>query len=300
MYYNNLFNFTNKEIFKIAQDVTGSYQRYITKNKGGYILKIIAFYLPQFHCIPENDQWWGKDFTEWSNLKTSKPTFKGQYMPRVPLNNYYYDLTDPNTLLWQSRLAKKYGIYGFAYYHYWSDGHMLLQKPAEIMLKRKEIDIPFCFSWSNHTWSRVWADKSNEVLWPQKYGDEKDWKKHFDYLLPFFKDSRYIRIDNRPVMILYNPLGIKEFPEMMELWQRLAKENGLFGIYFLHQQNEFDHHRERGGNLYDGGIEFQMNRAVTQYINHSLAFACERVLNRIADKIPLLRCKAIFARYIDG
>lgn len=260
-------------------------------------MKIIAFYLPQFHSIPENDEWWGKGFTEWTNVKTSKPTFKGQEMPRVPLNKNYYNLTDPNVMVWQAELAKKYGIYGFSYYHYWSDGELLLERPAEIMLKHKEVDFPFCFSWANHTWSRVWADKTNEVLRLQKYGDEKDWVNHFNYLLPFFLDERYIRIDGKPLMILYNPLKVNEFPPMMELWQKLAKENGLPGIFFIHQQNEFDHHKEIGGNLYDGGIEFQMNRAVTQYINHSFAFSCERVLNRIADKIPLLRCKATTMHY---
>lgn len=260
-------------------------------------MKIIAFYLPQFHEIKENNVWWEKGFTEWTNVKKSRPVFKGHNMPRIPLNGNYYDLTNVETLKWQAKIAKEYGIYGFAYYHYWSEGHMLLEKPAEIMLNHKDVDIPFCFSWANHTWTRVWADKTNEVLWSQKYGDESDWKAHFEYLLPFFKDERYIRVNGKPMMILYNPLHVKEYPQMMKKWQQWAREAGLRGICFLHQQNEFDHTTEPGGELYDGGIEFQMNRAVKEYIRHSKSFAMERILNRVADKIPFLRCKATTMHY---
>lgn len=261
-------------------------------------MKIIAFYLPQFHPFKENDEWWGKGFTEWTNVSTAKPTFKGQYMPRVPYKKNYYSLLDVDTLKWQAEIAKEYGIYGFAYYHYWFEEGMLMQKPAELMLKNKDIDIPFCFSWANHTWKRSWANKSDEILRKQTYGDEKEWKKHFDYLLPFFKDSRYIKIDDKPVMILYNPLGVKEFPDMIQLWQIWAKKNGLNGITFLHQQNNFDHTKENRGDLYSGGIEFQMNRAINEvYNNRNLGFQLERVLNRVANVLPFLRCKATTIHY---
>lgn len=174
---------------------------------------------------------------------------------------------------------------------------MLLEKPAEIMLQHPEVDMPFCFSWANHTWSRVWADKTNNILKLQKYGDEKDWKRHFDYLLPFFKDKRYIKENGRPVMIIYNPLGVKEFPEMMRKWQQWAKDAGLPGIFFLHQQNEYDHHKEPGGDLFEGGIEFQPNRAVVEYIRKSLTFKLEALGSRIADKIPVLVCKHTMKHY---
>ncbi len=260
-------------------------------------MKIVAFYLPQFHPIKENNEWWGEGFTEWTNVKTSKPTFKGHNMPREPLNDNYYSLLDVETLKWQAKIAKEHGIYGFAYYHYWFEEGMLLEKPGELMLQHPEVDIPFCFSWANHTWRRVWADKSDETLREQTYGDEKEWKKHFEYLLPFFKDPRYIKETGKPMMILYNPKGVKEFPEMMEKWQMWAKEAGLPGIFFLHQQNEFDHSKEPGGELYDGGIEFQANAAVIDYQAHSLKFTAERVFNRIADKIPALRCQATTMHY---
>ncbi|WP_461206048.1 glycosyltransferase WbsX family protein [Clostridium sp. DL1XJH146] len=260
-------------------------------------MKIIAFYLPQFHEIPENNEWWGEGFTEWTNVREAKPTFKGQYQPRIPLNNEYYNLTDVGALEWQAKIAKKHGVYGFCYYHYWFEGEMLLHKPAEIMLKNKSVDIPFCFSWANHTWRRNWANKENVILKKQTYGDEKDWRKHFFYLLDFFKDDRYIKIDGKPMMVLYNPQGVKEFPDMMKLWQQLARENGLPGIAFLHQQNEFDHNKEPGGELYDYGIEFQMNQAVLKYINNSFSFSVKRVLNRIADIFPFMQNKLTTMHY---
>lgn len=260
-------------------------------------MKIIAFYLPQFHEVEENNKWWGEGFTEWTNVKTAQPSYKGHNMPRIPLNKNYYNLTNVKTLEWQAQIAKQYGVYGFAYYHYWSEGNMLLERPAEIMLKNKTVNMPFCFSWANHTWTRCWADKTDEVLWEQKYGDEEDWTNHFNYLLPFFKDERYIKIDGKPLMILYNPKGIKEYPKMIRLWQKLAKGNKLKGIYFLHQQNEFDHNEKDNNGLYEGGIEFQMNRAVNEYISKSIPFAIKRVLNRVADKIPMLRCKATTMHY---
>ena len=165
-------------------------------------MKIIAFYLPQFHSFPENDEWWGKGFTEWTNVKRAKPSFKGHYQPRIPLNKNYYNLTDVNALKWQADIAKKYGVYGFCYYHYWFDGHMLMEKPMEIMLQNKEVDLPFCICWANENWTKAWAQHSRKVLIAQTYGDKKDWEKHFYYLLPFFKDKRYIYKDGMPIFVI--------------------------------------------------------------------------------------------------
>ena len=116
-------------------------------------MKIIPVYLPQYHTIPENDKWWGKGFTEWTNLKAAKPLFEGHYQPRVPLNNNYYDLSDVETLKWQCRIAREHGIYGFAMYHYWFNGHLLLEKPMEMILDHPEIEINYCISWANNDWS---------------------------------------------------------------------------------------------------------------------------------------------------
>ena len=150
-------------------------------------IKVVAFYLPQFHTIPENDEWWGKGFTEWVNVKKAKPIFKGHRQPRVPLNDNYYDLSQTETIRWQADLANKYGVYGFCFYHYWFDGKLLLEKPAELLLEHKDIPLRFCFSWANEPWARTWDGKQHQILMPQSYGEKKDWQRHFDYLLPFLK-----------------------------------------------------------------------------------------------------------------
>lgn len=195
--------------------------------------RIIAFYLPQFHTIPENDQWWGAGFTEWVNVRKAKPLFVGHEQPKVPLNSYYYNLTDPNTLRWQANLANKYGIYGMCIYHYWFNGKMLLQKPAEILLENKDIDMRFCFSWANEPWARTWDGKNHEILMPQSYGMEQGWLQHFNYLLPFFNDDRYIKEEGCPMFIIYKSQSIPCAKQMMDYWNRLAIANGFNGIHFV-------------------------------------------------------------------
>lgn len=220
-------------------------------------MKIIAFYLPQFHNIPENDEWWGDGFTEWVNVKKAKPLYEGHDQPRVPLNNNYYNLLDDNVKIWQAKLAKKYGIYGFAYYHYWFNGHMLLEKPMEQMLANKEVDLPFCISWANETWTKAWVGDEKKVLILQKYGEREEWKKHFDYLLKFFKDDRYIKVDGKPFFIIYRPEVVPCLNEMLDAWDKWAKENGFPGMCFAYQSNDFDLIKGRDNSRFDYDIEFQ-------------------------------------------
>lgn len=201
--------------------------------------KIIAFYLPQFHAIPENDLWWGKGFTEWVNTKKAKPLYKGHYQPKEPLDDNYYSLLDAKSQEWQADLARKYGIDGFCYYHYWFDGKLLLEKPMENMLKNPKVNIPFCISWANETWSRTWSGKEKEILIQQKYGDEKDWIKHIEYLLPFFKDKRYITINNKPMLLLYTASRIEHCEEMIRVWNEYLKTEGFDGIYIVETMNSF-------------------------------------------------------------
>ena len=137
-------------------------------------MKIIAFYLPQFHQIPENDEWWGEGFTEWTNVKKAKPLFPQHNQPREPLNDYYYNLLDESTLEWQISLAKEYGIYGFCFYHYWFNGHLLLEKPVELFLRNKNLEQKFCICWANEHWTKAWVSKENTVLIEQKYGGQKE------------------------------------------------------------------------------------------------------------------------------
>lgn len=201
--------------------------------------KIIAFYLPQFHEIPENDKWWGKGFTEWTNVKKAKSLYKGHYQPREPLNDYYYNLTSENAISWQVNLAKKYGVYGFCYYHYWFNGKLLLEKPLEKLIEKKDVDFPFCICWANEPWTRSWDGKSDEVLIDQSYGDKQEWKEHFEYLIKIFKDSRYIKIDNKPVFVVYRTESILRCSEMIEYWNNLLIECGFNGIYFVEMLNSF-------------------------------------------------------------
>ncbi|MCI6637702.1 MAG: glycoside hydrolase family 99-like domain-containing protein [Lachnospiraceae bacterium] len=198
-------------------------------------MRTIAFYLPQYHEIPENNEWWGHGFTEWVNVKKAKPLFEGHQQPRVPLNKNYYDLSDVNVMRWQVGLAKKYGVYGFCFYHYWFNGKKLLEKPVDNYLAAKDIDFPFCICWANEHWTNKWATEDDKVLIEQKYGGKEQWKDHFDYLLPFLKDERYIYQDGKPLFIIYRPELITKRNEMMEYWDTLAKENGLPGICFAFQ-----------------------------------------------------------------
>lgn len=220
--------------------------------------KIIAFYLPQFHAIPENDEWWGKDFTEWVNVKKAKPLFEGHNQPRVPLNNNYYNLLNRDTMKWQIDLAKKYGVYGFCFYHYWFDGHMLLEKPMEMMLKDSELNIPFCISWANENWTNAWkADGDVKTLIQQTYGKKDEWVRHFNYLLPFFKDKNYILEDNKPFFIIYRPEIIPCLNEMLDCWNDLAKKNGFAGMTFAYQQLSFHVSEYRDESRFDYNIEYQ-------------------------------------------
>ena len=198
--------------------------------------KVIAFYLPQFHRIPENDQWWGEGFTEWTNTKKAKPLFDGHYQPKTPLNEDYYDLSDVTVMERQATLAKEYGLYGFCYYHYWfKNGKKLLEKPVENMLNDPKVDIPFCLCWANENWTRNWDGGNFEVIAEQEYGNQAEWEKHFDYLLPFFKDDRYIKYQGKPLMVIYKPEIIDDFDRMMSCWKERARKKGLPGLIILRQ-----------------------------------------------------------------
>jgi hypothetical protein len=203
-------------------------------------MKYISFYLPQFHEIPENNLWWGKGFTEWTNTEKALPLFKGHYQPRRPLNDYTYNLTDKKTIQWQIQIAKNYKIDAFCFYHYWfGKGKKLLEKPIEDFLEDKTLDMEFCLSWANENWSRRWDGSENEILVEQNYGNENDWTNHFLYLLNFFNDKRYLKYDNRPVFIIYRPELIPRLGDMVKHFRKLAKDNGLNGLIILSQHPTF-------------------------------------------------------------
>ncbi|WP_445730838.1 glycosyltransferase WbsX family protein [Mariniflexile sp.] len=198
-------------------------------------IKFLAYYLPQFHPIPENDAWWGKGFTEWTNVKNAKPLFKNHYQPIQPGELGYYDLLEqPKVQEQQAELAKKHGIDGFVYYQYWFGDKMLLEKPAEVMLKNKKVDIPFCFCWANETWKGIWHGLDNpDVLIEQKYQGEQGYLEYFNYLLPFFKDDRYIKVDNKPMFHIYRIEDIPDLNLFIEVFNKLAVKAGFKGLYFI-------------------------------------------------------------------
>lgn len=200
--------------------------------------RIIALYLPQFHPIPENDKWWGKGFTEWTNVVKAKPLFKGHYQPHLPTDLGFYDLRLPEVREQQAELAREAGIEGFCYYHYWfGNGKELLERPFNEVLASGKPDFPFCLCWANHDWTnKSWKkglslQKSSTIM-KMEYSKE-DHIKHFYHLLPAFRDKRYITIDGKPLFAVWAPRDIPENTEFIETWQKLAKENGLPGIHFV-------------------------------------------------------------------
>lgn len=220
-------------------------------------MKIIPVYLPQFHTIPENDEWWGKGFTEWVNVKNAKPLYEGHNQPRVPLNGNYYDLTDVETLKWQAKIAREHGIYGFCIYHYWFNGHLLLEKPMELLLAHPEIDINYCISWANHDWTDAWkaSDRAPRILISHDFDDEQDWVDHFNYMLPFFKDPRYMRENNKPLMVIYIPNLIRKLEKMLALWTKMAKEAGFDGLTYIYQSAASSFDSSWNHTLFDYGVE---------------------------------------------
>lgn len=212
------------------------------------LTKILAIYLPQFHETEDNNLWWGKGFTEWTAVKKAEKLIPQHTQPKVPMGNNYYDLSKKDTMKWQAEIAEKYGIYGFSFYHYYfKDGKMELQLPAENLLRWKDIPMRFCFDWANAPWVRSWSklagevwtekfDKNDEgqaVLVEQDYGGVEEWEKHFEYLLPFFKDERYIKVDGKPVFIFHNPELCNCLEEMVKCWRSLAKKSGFEDLFLI-------------------------------------------------------------------
>lgn len=218
-------------------------------------VKLIAFHLPQFHTFPENDEWWGKGFTEWVNVKKASKLFPGHNQPREPLDQNYYDLLSKEILLEQAELSQKYGIDGFCYYHYWFHGKKLMEGPLEMLLENKDIPQKFCLCWANEPWTRNWDGKKSAVLMPQEYGTEGDWELHFKYLSSFFRDERYICVDNKPLFVIYRTESIPEIEKMMAYFSRRAVEELGTELFFLEERNGFQ--RNKVSNQSKGVIEFE-------------------------------------------
>ncbi|MBP5338622.1 MAG: glycoside hydrolase family 99-like domain-containing protein [Prevotella sp.] len=197
--------------------------------------RVIAYYLPQFHPIPENDEAWGPGFTEWTNVAKAKPLFRGHYQPRIPSELGFYDLRLPEVREKQAQMAREAGVEGFCYYHYWmGGGRILLQRPFEEVLQSGQPDFPFCLCWANHEWTtKTWENSEKaKVIAPMLYPGDDDYTAHFNYVLPAFRDKRYITIDSRPLFCIFDPYRFKDVAHFIELWQTLAAKAGIPPIHF--------------------------------------------------------------------
>jgi hypothetical protein len=201
--------------------------------------RVIAYYLPQFHPIPENNKWWGNGFTEWTNVGKAKPLFKGHYQPRIPADLGYYDLRMSETREMQAKLARDHGVEGFCYWHYWfGNGKQLLERPFNEVLASGKPDFPFCLGWANHSWTNSsWNKhhrwKEDMILMEQTYPGEEEHVAHFYEVLKAFNDPRYIKVDGEPIFVIFKPLDIPSVSSFVRLWKNLAKQNGLKGIHFI-------------------------------------------------------------------
>ncbi|HOW59378.1 MAG TPA: glycoside hydrolase family 99-like domain-containing protein [Candidatus Omnitrophota bacterium] len=205
-------------------------------------VRLIAFYLPQFHPIPENDEWWGKGFTEWTNTAKAKPMFRGHYQPHVPADLGFYDLRLPEVRIAQAEMAKEYGIEGFCYWHYWfGNGRRLLERPFNEVLKFGEPDFPFCLGWANESWSGKWHGAPDRILIEQTYPGLSDYEAHFKALEGAFFDQRYITVDGRPLFLVYQVNNLPNPKEFADCWRNLAARSGLKGIYLVaHTETEWN------------------------------------------------------------
>jgi len=205
-------------------------------------LRILAYYLPQYYPIPENDEWWGKGFTEWTNVAKARPLFRGHVQPKIPADLGFYDLRVPETRQAQSDLAIKYGIDGFCYWHYWfGNGKVLLDYPIKKVLETGKPEISFCFAWANQTWGGLpYGDGFERILIEQTYPGIKDYEDHFYYVLPYFRDKRYSRINSKPIFQINHPSDLPDVSYFISFWKELAVSNGLPGIYFIaHELPEY-------------------------------------------------------------
>ncbi|HSC64067.1 MAG TPA: glycoside hydrolase family 99-like domain-containing protein, partial [Caldimonas sp.] len=217
-------------------------------------LKYLALYLPQFHAIPENDEWWGKGFTEWTNTKPMKPLFEGHYQPHEPSEELgYYDLSDVDVMVRQAELAKSYGISGFCYYYYWFNGRTLLETPLRNMLGDARVAIPFCLCWANHNWTRRWDGLDQEMLLEQTY-DETTYSRFIDDLAPYFADPRYIRVEGKPVLLVYQAELLLNPKEAVSTWRNHARDQYGTDLYLICvQQSGATNPGEFG---YDAAVDF--------------------------------------------
>lgn len=235
--------------------------------------RILAIHLPAFHRIPENDKWWGNGFTEWDNVKSGKPLYKKHWQPIVPYKGYYYDLSKTEDIEKQFSLAKEYGIYGFIFYHYWfNPNKMLFELPIAKILANPNMNGHFCLCWANGTWITTWHGRDPETLIEQKYEGKTEWEQHLQYFLPIFRDVRYIKKDEKPMLYIYNASEIPDYGSMIAYWDTRLKEEGFSGIYIVEYISSKN--RELCSNRSNAVVEFEP--LYTTFFDVSKANLCKR------------------------
>jgi hypothetical protein len=227
--------------------------------------RAIAYYLPQFHLIPENDNWWGKGFTEWTNVTKAKPLFPDHYQPQLPADLGFYDLRVPETREAQARLAREHGIEAFCYWHYWFAGERLLERPFQEVLESGKPDFPFCLGWANHTWNGIWSGGDEKrVLKEQTYPGREDHRRHFEYLLTAFRDPRYVRVDGKPLFVIYKPLHLPDCRNTLDYWRELALQAGLPGLHLVATLDYHERHWDAKGNGFDAITVWTLGKVLSE------------------------------------
>jgi len=231
--------------------------------------RFIAFYLPQYHPIPINDESWGKGFTEWTNVTKAQPLFEGHYQPHLPTELGFYDLRLKETRLQQIALAREFGIDGFCYHYYWFSGERVLEQPMNDMLADPDSDMPFCVCWANENWTRRWDAADHQLIMEQKYRPEDDLNFIRD-LVPVLQDPRYIKVDGRPFLIVYCPQHMPDARKSSEVWREYCREIGLGEIHICGALTHGNDDYTRFG--FDSGVEFPPHNAYEGYMNHEIQF----------------------------
>ena len=263
-------------------------------------VRAIAFHLPQFYPTPYNDEWWGKGFTEWTNVVKARPLYRGQYQPHLPADLGFYDLRLPEAREAQAALASEYGIYGFCYYHYWFNGQRLLERPVDEILRLGTPDFPFCLCWANENWTRVWDGNEKHLLMKQVYSDEDD-VNHIRWLAHVFNDTRYIRVGGKPMFLVYRSQNIPDTLKTTDRWREEARRLGIGELHLCRVESNFDEISPDPVHLgFDAAVEFQpkfsltrhrlLPRAIQRFFpeasNHRFHPYSELVKNALARPLP--------------